>query len=92
MCLTRTCVPLQRYLGWGWDLTTTHRLQRGVNPGTPLPGLVRSGYEGKSGGSPSGSRSDRTFSYSRAIPYENVEELLRRRGAPLREKTLWRML
>ena len=29
---------------------------------------------------------------TRAIPYEDLEELLRRRGVPLREKTLWRLL
>ena len=27
-----------------------------------------------------------------AIPYADLEELWRRRGVPLREKTLWRML
>ena len=29
---------------------------------------------------------------TRAIPYRDLDELLRRRGVPLREKTLWRML
>ena len=29
---------------------------------------------------------------TRAVPYVDLEELLRRRGVPLREKTLWRML
>ena len=29
---------------------------------------------------------------TRAIPLEDLEELWRRRGVPLREKTLWRLL
>ena len=29
---------------------------------------------------------------TRAVPYEDLEDLWRRRGVPLREKLLWRML
>ena len=34
----------------------------------------------------------RAVDNTRAIPYEDLEELWRRRGVPLREKTLWRLL
>ena len=34
----------------------------------------------------------RRMDNTRAVPYEDLEELWRRRGVPLREKLLWRML